>query len=112
MSTIKDKNLSVVGQQEVDWAARQMKVLEEIKTEFSSSKPLNGLNIGACMHVTKETANLMLTLKAAGANVALCASNPLSTKDSVAAYQLKMMLKYMQYMEYQMMNSLSILILY
>ena len=86
MSTIKDKNLSAVGQQEVDWAARQMKVLEEIKTEFSKNKPLNGLNIGACMHVTKETANLMLTLKAAGANVALCASNPLSTKDSVAAY--------------------------
>ena len=86
MSTIKDKNLSAVGQQEVDWAARQMKVLEEIKTEFSNNKPLNGLNIGACMHVTKETANLMLTLKAAGANVALCASNPLSTKDSVAAY--------------------------
>ena len=66
MSTIKDKKLSVVGQQEVDWAARQMKVLEEIKREFSSNKPLNGLNIGACMHVTKETANLMLTLKAAG----------------------------------------------
>ena len=86
MSTIKDKNLAVVGQQEVDWAARQMKVLEEIKTEFSNDKPLNGLNIGACMHVTKETANLMLTLKSAGANVALCASNPLSTKDSVAAY--------------------------
>ena len=86
MSTIKDKNLSAVGQQEVDWAARQMKVLEEIKTEFSSNQPLNGLSIGACMHVTKETANLMLTLKAAGANVALCASNPLSTKDSVAAY--------------------------
>ena len=86
MSTIKDKSLAVVGQQEVDWAARQMKVLEEIKTEFSNNKPLNGLNIGACMHVTKETANLMLTLKAAGANVALCASNPLSTKDSVAAY--------------------------
>ena len=86
MSTIKDKNLAVVGQQEVDWAARQMKVLEEIKTEFSSNQPLNGLSIGACMHVTKETANLMLTLKAAGANVALCASNPLSTKDSVAAY--------------------------
>ena len=86
MSTVKDKNLASVGQQEVDWAARQMKVLDEIKTEFSGNKPLNGLNIGACMHVTKETANLMLTLKAAGANVALCASNPLSTKDSVAAY--------------------------
>jgi adenosylhomocysteinase len=70
----------------VDWAARQMQVLDDIKTEFSQNKPLEGLNIGACMHVTKETANLMLTLKSAGANVALCASNPLSTKDSVAAY--------------------------
>jgi adenosylhomocysteinase len=86
MSTIKDAKLAGVGHQEVDWATRQMKVLEDIKTEFSKTKPLEGLNIGACMHVTKETANLMLTLKSAGANVALCASNPLSTKDSVAAY--------------------------
>ena len=86
MSSIKDFKLAQEGSQEVDWAARQMKVLEDIKTEFSQSKPLEGLNIGACMHVTKETANLMLTLKAAGANVALCASNPLSTKDSVAAF--------------------------
>ncbi|MDA8709938.1 adenosylhomocysteinase [Candidatus Actinomarina sp.] len=86
MSSIKDSKLAQEGTQEVDWAARQMKVLEDIKTEFSQSKPLEGLNIGACMHVTKETANLMLTLKAAGANVALCASNPLSTKDSVAAF--------------------------
>ncbi len=86
MSSIKDSQLAKEGSQEVDWAARQMKVLEDIKTEFSQSKPLEGLNIGACMHVTKETANLMLTLKAAGANVALCASNPLSTKDSVAAF--------------------------
>jgi adenosylhomocysteinase len=86
MSTIKDSKLAHEGNQEVDWAARQMKVLEDIKSEFSQNKPLDGLNIGACMHVTKETANLMLTLKAAGANVALCASNPLSTKDSVAAY--------------------------
>ena len=86
MSTIKDIKLSVVGQQEVDWAARQMKVLDEIKSDFMKNKPLDGLNIGACMHVTKETANLMLTLKSAGANVSLCASNPLSTKDSVAAY--------------------------
>ena len=86
MSSIKDSNLAQIGSQEVDWAARQMKVLEDIKTEFSQNKPLEGLNIGACMHVTKETANLMLTLKSAGANVALCASNPLSTKDSVAAY--------------------------
>ena len=86
MSSIKDSQLAQEGSQEVDWAARQMKVLEDIKTEFSQSKPLEGLNIGACMHVTKETANLMLTLKAAGANVALCASSPLSTKDSVAAF--------------------------
>ena len=86
MSSIKDSQLAQEGSQEVDWAARQMRVLEDIKTEFTQSKPLEGLNIGACMHVTKETANLMLTLKAAGANVALCASNPLSTKDSVAAF--------------------------
>ena len=86
MSTIKDIKLADVGQQEVDWAARQMKVLDEIKSDFMKNKPLEGLNIGACMHVTKETANLMLTLKSAGANVSLCASNPLSTKDSVAAY--------------------------
>ena len=86
MSTVKDIKLAKVGQQEVDWAARQMKVLDEIKSDFMKNKPLDGLNIGACMHVTKETANLMLTLKSAGANVSLCASNPLSTKDSVAAY--------------------------
>ena len=86
MSSIKDSKLAQIGHQEVDWAARQMKVLEDIKTEFSQNKPLEGLNIGACMHVTKETANLMLTLKSAGANVALCASNPRTTKDSVAAY--------------------------
>ena len=86
MSTIKDIKLADIGQQEVDWAARQMKVLDEIKSDFMKNKRLDGLNIGACMHVTKETANLMLTLKAAGANVSLCASNPLSTKDSVAAY--------------------------
>ncbi len=86
MSTIKDSKLANIGHEEVSWASRQMQVLEEIKNEFSSIKPLNGLSIGACMHVTKETANLMLTLKEAGANVALCASNPLSTKDSVAAY--------------------------
>ena len=86
MSTIKDSKLALEGNAEVDWAQRQMQVLEEIKVDFENRKPLEGLNIGACMHVTKETANLMLTLQSAGANVALCASNPLSTKDSVAAY--------------------------
>ena len=86
MSSIKDSKLAKLGHEEVSWAHRQMQVLNEIREEFSKSKPLDGLNIGACMHVTKETANLMLTLKAAGANVALCASNPLSTNDAVAAY--------------------------
>jgi len=86
MSSIKDSNLASKGAEEINWATRQMQVLEEISTEFALSKPLNGLNIGACMHVTKETANLMMTLKAAGASVALCASNPLSTNDSVAAF--------------------------
>ena len=86
MSTIKDSKLAQLGYQEVTWAARQMLVLEEIKNDFSKNKPLEGLKIGACMHVTKETANLMLALKEGGAEVALCASNPLSTKDSVASY--------------------------
>ena len=86
MSSIKDPNLSSKGAEEINWATRQMQVLEEISNEFALSKPLEGLNIGACMHVTKETANLMMTLKTAGAKVALCASNPLSTNDSVAAY--------------------------
>ena len=86
MSTIKDSKLASVGKDEVNWAQRQMQVLEDIKLDFEKRKPLDGLNIGACMHVTKETANLMLTLQSAGANVALCASNPLSTKDSVAAF--------------------------
>tara|TARA_B100000902_G_C27249205_1_gene884292 strand:- start:27 stop:1271 length:1245 start_codon:yes stop_codon:yes gene_type:complete len=86
LSSIKDKKLAELGNEEVTWAARQMLVLEEIKSDFLKKKPLEGLNIGACMHVTKETANLMLALKEGGANVALCASNPLSTKDSVAAY--------------------------
>ena len=86
MSSIKDLNLASKGAEEINWATRQMQVLEEISNEFALSNPLGGLNIGACMHVTKETANLMMTLKTAGAKVALCASNPLSTNDSVAAY--------------------------
>ena len=86
MSSIKDSNLASKGAEEINWATRQMQVLEEISNEFALSKPLDGLNIGACMHVTKETANLMMTLKTAGVKVALCASNPLSTNDSVAAY--------------------------
>ena len=86
MSTIKDIKLAVDGETEVEWASRQMQVLGEINNDFLASKPLNGIKIGACMHVTKETANLMLALVAGGAEVSLCASNPLSTNDSVAAY--------------------------
>ena len=59
MSTIKDANLAEIGKDEVNWAQRQMQVLEDIKLDFKKRKPLDGLNIGACMHVTKETANLM-----------------------------------------------------
>ena len=86
MSTIKDSNLSSKGFEQFSWASRQMQVLADIKSEFESTKPLEGIKLGACMHVTKETANLMLTIKAAGADVALCASNPLSTDDSIAAF--------------------------
>ena len=86
MSTIKNLDLAQDGHAEVEWASRQMQVLAEINNDFSNSKPLNGIKIGACMHVTKETANLMLVLQNGGAKVSLCASNPLSTNDSVAAY--------------------------
>ena len=86
MSTIKDSSLSSKGLEQFSWARRQMQVLADIKSEFESTKPLQGIKLGACMHVTKETANLMLTIKAAGADVALCASNPLSTDDSIAAF--------------------------
>ena len=86
MSTIKNLDLAQDGHAEVEWASRQMQVLAEINNDFSTSKPLNGIKIGACMHVTKETANLMLVLQNGGAEVSLCASNPLSTNDSVAAY--------------------------
>ena len=73
------------GKLKIEWAAREMKVLELIKHRFLKEKPLKGLTIGACLHVTSETANLILTLKAGGAIPILCASNPLSTKDDVAA---------------------------
>ena len=76
MSSIKDSNLASKGAEEINWAGRQMQVLKEISDQFELSKSLDGLNIGACMHVTKETANLMMALKTAGAKVALCASNP------------------------------------
>jgi len=84
-SDVKDKGLAGDGQNLIDWAAREMPVLQIIRERFGHERPLEGLRISACLHVTSETANLMLTLKAAGADVALTASNPLSTNDAVAA---------------------------
>jgi adenosylhomocysteinase len=82
---VKDLKLATEGQDLIDWAAREMPVLTLIRKRFLTEQPLIGLKLGACLHVTSETANLMLTLKAGGADVALCASNPLSTNDAVAA---------------------------
>ena len=82
---IKDHALAAEGQDRMDWAAREMPVLRQIQERFSKEKPLEGLRISACLHVTTETSNLILTLKEGGAEVALCASNPLSTQDDVAA---------------------------
>jgi adenosylhomocysteinase len=84
-SDVKDLNLAAQGQDLIDWAAREMPVLTLIRARFAKELPLKGLKLAACLHVTSETANLMLTLKAGGADVALCASNPLSTNDAVAA---------------------------
>jgi len=82
---VKDLNLAAQGQDLIDWAAREMPVLTLIRARFAKDLPLKGLKLAACLHVTSETANLMLTLKAGGADAALCASNPLSTNDAVAA---------------------------
>ena len=82
---IKNKNLRLEGKKRIEWANNRMPVLELIRNRFAKEKPLKNLNIAACLHVTTETAVLALTLKAAGANLRLCASNPLSTQDDVAA---------------------------
>jgi adenosylhomocysteinase len=82
---VKDLDLAPQGQDLIDWAAREMPVLTLIRLRFLKEQPLKGLKLAACLHVTSETANLMLALKAGGADVALCASNPLSTNDAVAA---------------------------
>lgn len=84
-SDIADPGLASQGRLRVEWAARRMPVLSSVKRQFSSDRPLAGLRVGACLHVTSETANLMLALRDAGADLFLCASNPLSTKDDVAA---------------------------
>jgi adenosylhomocysteinase len=82
---IRDRGLSEKGRTAIEWADRQMPVLARIRDRFEKEKPLDGIRIAACLHVTTETANLMRTLAAGGADVALCASNPLSTQDGTAA---------------------------
>lgn len=86
---IKDITLADAGLDRVLWADRDMPVLASIRQRFEKEKPLQGIRIGACLHVTTETANLMRTLKAGGADVTLCASNPLSTQDDTAAALVK-----------------------
>ncbi len=86
---IKDIKLAKAGKLRIEWAAEQMPVLNLIRKRFGKKKPLRGVRIGACLHVTAETANLMLALKAGGASPFLCASNPLSTQDEVAASLVK-----------------------
>ncbi|OGD08734.1 adenosylhomocysteinase [Candidatus Amesbacteria bacterium RIFOXYB1_FULL_44_23] len=86
---VKDLSLAKAGKLKIEWAARGMPVLKDIQARFAKEKPLKGLTLGACLHVTSETANLMLTLKSAGASLVLCASNPLSTQDEVAASLVK-----------------------
>src|SRR5512146_946475 len=82
---VKDLALAAEGKRRIEWADRQMPVLAAIRERFEAEQPLAGLRISACLHVTTETANLMRTLQAGGADVVLCASNPLSTQDDVAA---------------------------
>jgi adenosylhomocysteinase len=84
-SQVKDKSLAPQGHLQIEWASKHMPVLNQIKSRFSKEKPLKGLTLGACLHVTKETAVLAETLAAGGAKVVLCGSNPLSTQDDVAA---------------------------
>src|SRR5438093_4275738 len=84
-SDVRDLALAPEGVRRIEWADRQMPVLAQIRERFAAERPLDGIRIAACLHVTTETANLMRTLKAGGADVVLCASNPLSTQDDVAA---------------------------
>jgi adenosylhomocysteinase len=86
---IKDPALAKAGKLKIEWASRQMGVLKLIRERFAKQKPLKGVTLGACLHVTSETANLMLALKAGGAKLILCASNPLSTQDEVTASLVK-----------------------
>src|SRR5438093_1329376 len=80
---VKDIGLADAGKRKIEWAGQQMPVLESIRERFAREQPLKGLRISACLHVTSETANLMIALRAGGAETVLCASNPLSTLDGV-----------------------------
>jgi adenosylhomocysteinase len=82
---IKDIKLAAGGKMRAEWAAREMPVLRLIKDRFAKEKPLKGIKVSGCLHITSETANLGLTLQAGGADLVLCASNPLSTQDNIAA---------------------------
>jgi adenosylhomocysteinase len=86
---IKDIRLADEGKRRTEWAERSMPVLRQIRARFAKERPLKGVKLSACLHVTTETANLMSTLRAAGAEIALCASNPLSTQDDVAAHLVR-----------------------
>jgi adenosylhomocysteinase len=82
---VKDIGLADAGKRKIEWAGQQMPVLESIRKRFLKEQPLKGLRVSACLHVTSETANLMIALRDGGADAVLCASNPLSTQDEVAA---------------------------
>ena len=84
-SDIKGLDFADLGKKRIEWANQSMKVLQIIRKEFIKNQPLQGIRISACLHVTAETANLAITLRDGGADVVLCASNPLSTQDDVAA---------------------------
>ncbi len=86
---VADLALAGEGKMKIEWSEQQMPVLRSIKERFAKEKPLKGLTLAACLHITSETANLLIALKAGGATVACCASNPLSTQDSVAASLVK-----------------------
>jgi len=85
VSDILDPGLAAIGQARIEWADAQMPVLRSIVERFARERPLDGVRVGACLHVTSETANLIRTLRAGGGEVALCAPNPLSTQDEIAA---------------------------
>ena len=82
---IRDSSLAEQGQSRIEWALQEMPVLQELAARFTTEQPLQGVSISGCLHITTETANLAVTLKKAGADLVLCASNPLSTQDDVAA---------------------------